>query len=390
MLKTKLKHSTSHVNQTPIFFRLSKQADQKRLSALFKTGKVSSVIDKYLDQEQEFFAVCNPNLVFDKLFNKKFKIYLKNKREGSPEWKLGTWVFFPWLNTLVHTLEEEAFQRVRTARNMNLITSEEQKKFYNSTIGIVGLSVGNNVALTIALQGGAKRLRLADFDTLSLSNTNRVRAGIQNLGLPKVELTARQIYEINPYADIELFPEGITLSNIESFFNGKQKLDIIIDEADNIAIKFLLRKYAKKYKLPVVMGADNGDGAVIDIERYDQKPNQKFFDGRLGNISYKKLLGLDKFGIGRTIVKHIGLKNLTTRTIESVLEMGRTLVSWPQLGSAAVLNGSALSYCVRRILNGQSAVTNRVLISFESSLGTSDLQKVKRDEAIKKFKSILG
>src|SRR5258708_16210511 len=98
--------------------------------------------------------------------------------------------------------------------------------------------------------------------------------------------------------------------NIKQFFTG---LDIVIDELDNLAVKFLIREQAKKHKIAVVMAADNGDNAVVDVERYDTNPKTKFFHGRMGEVSYKKLSTLNKFGIGKMITKHIGAENVTER-----------------------------------------------------------------------------
>src|SRR6185436_13942414 len=119
------------------------------------------------------------------------------------------------------------------------------EKFYNAKVGIGGLSIGSSVAIALVLQGGAKNIRIADFDVLALSNTNRIRAGVQSLGLPKTEITARQIYEINPYAKVETFNDGLNEKNIKNFVKG---LAVLVDEMDNLSIKFLLRIEAKKHK----------------------------------------------------------------------------------------------------------------------------------------------
>ena len=293
----------------------------------------------------------------------------------------------------MHVLEDNDFQLVRTARNKNLISPEEQEKFYEATIGIGGLSVGNSVALAIVLQGGGRRMRLADYDRLALSNTNRIRAGVQNLGVSKVVMTARQIYEANPYAEVEIFPDGLTRKNIGRFFAGPRKLDIVVDELDNLAVKFLIREQARKHKLAVVMAADNGDNAVVDIERYDINPKTPFFHGRMGQVTYRQLSNLDKFGIGKMITKHVGPENVTIRMQESLLEMGKTIVSWPQLGGAALLNGSAVAYCARKILNKQPLENNRSLISMDEKLDSSYhlvAQKKKRLKAARDFKIIFG
>ena len=261
--------SKKNTPSIPTIFYLDNNKHQQQLIKLLDKNDIKQVSDDYIEQLKELFATQNPTLVYTPDFESKFKGFLEESKFKKPLFEQGNWVFFPWISTLVHVLEEKEFQLVRTARNRNLITPEEQENFYNAAVGIGGLSVGNSVALAIVLQGGARHIKLADFDKLALSNTNRVRAGIQNLGIPKVEVTARQIYEINPYAKVETFSEGLNPKNIEGFFKG---LDVVIDELDNIAVKFLIREQAKKYKLPLVMAADNGDNGVIDIERYDLDP----------------------------------------------------------------------------------------------------------------------
>jgi len=377
----------------PIFFDLSVESDKKNLHTLLLSQQVQLLSDDYTEQLREYFQVSNPSIVYSPDFESRFQKYLTGLEGTSPIIEQGKWVFFPWNATLVHILEEERFFKVRTARNRNLITEEEQKKFYDAVIGIGGLSVGNSVALAIVLQGGARHIKLADHDRLALSNTNRIRVGVENLGVLKVEMTARQIYAINPYATVELFSDGLTKDNITRFFGGPPKLDVVIDELDNLAVKYLIREQAQKHRLPVIMAADNGDNGVVDIERYDRNPKTPFFHGRMGEVSYDMLTKLDKFGIGKMIASHIGIENVTERTLSSFAEMGKTIVSWPQLGGAALLNGSAVAYCVRKIVNGQPLENNRALISLDEKLVPDyhSAQTVEdRKQAADEFKKIFG
>lgn len=387
-LKNKIQEDTKFLK--PTILNLAKASDRKELDKIIKAGKVDQVSDDYEEQLREFFGVSNPSLVYHPDFEKHFSEYKLNIDKKFKLSNHGRWVFYPWMSLLVHVLENEKFQTVRTARNMNLINKEEQAKFYNATVGIAGLSVGNSVALAIIMQGGAGHIKIADHDSLALTNTNRIRTGVQYLGLLKAEMTARQIYEMNPYAKVEIFSDGITPKNIEKFFKG---LDIVVDEIDNIAVKYLIREQAKKHKIAVVMAADNGDNAVVDVERYDYKIQPKFFHGRMGDINYDMLTKLDKFGIGKIITKHVGPENVTDRMRESLLEMGKSIVSWPQLGGAALINGSAVAYCVRKILNGQEVVDNRALVSLDETLIPSynaPEQIKKRSETVAEFRKIFG
>jgi molybdopterin/thiamine biosynthesis adenylyltransferase/phage pi2 protein 07 len=387
-----LLHSKKDSTTTlPVFFDLSNLEHEKQVNVLIKEDKIQVTIDDYEEQQLELFGVNNPSKVYTPTFKQEFADFYKALEAQKPLHTDGVWVFFPWSCKLVHILCENDFQKVRTARNKNLISEEEQEKFYNATVGIGGLSVGSSVAFALVLQGGAKRIKLADMDRLALSNTNRILMGVDNLGVLKVEMAAKRIYEINPYAQVELFSDGLNRENIEVFFDG---LDIIIDELDNLAIKYLIREYAKKHKIAVVMAADNGDNAVVDVERYDLDPNTPFFHGRMGEgVTYEMLSQLDKFGIGKMITKHVGPENVTIKMQESLLQMGKTIVSWPQLGGAALINGAAVAYCVRRILNGQSIESNRALISLDEKLipeyGTME-EVAKRTEAANAFRKIFG
>ncbi len=326
------------IKNEPVIFDFKNEEDKKEVLKLLEEKKINWVSDDYAEQLKELFAVKNQE---------------------------GKWVFYPWLGALSHILPEDDFFAVRTSRNKNLIIKEEQEKFYNSKIGIAGLSVGSSVALAIALEGGAKHMKLADFDSLALSNTNRVMAGVQNLGFSKAEIVARQIYELNPYAKVEIFKEGLNKNNIEKFFDG---LDMIIDELDNASIKFLIRQEAKKHKIPVIMAADNGECGIIDIERYDLNPQPKFFHGRMGKISFEKLEKMDKRQTGKIFAKQIGLENISTRMVNSFMEIGKTIVSWPQLGGTAMLNGATVAYCARKIASGQPIKNRRGIISLDEKL----------------------
>lgn len=385
-LQQLLSHTSDQSGYKPTIFTLSNPDHQKQLQALFDAKKIQYVSDDYEEQQLELFGVNNPSKVYTPTFKQEFKEFYDFIQSETPIWQHGNWVYFPWSSTLVHILVEYDFQLVRTARNKNLINKEEQEKFYNATVGIGGLSVGSSVAFALALQGGAKHIKLADMDRMALSNTNRILMGVDNLGVLKVEMAARRIYEINPYAIVEIFSEGLNQETLPKFFEG---LNVVIDELDNLAVKYLIREHAKKNKIAVVMAADNGDNAVVDVERYDLDENTPFFHGRMGEVTYEMLTGLDKFGIGKMITKHVGPENVTERMQQSLVEMGKTIVSWPQLGGAALINGAAVAYCIRKIVNGQPLEMNRSLINMDSMLtpGYNEPAEVaKRKEIADNFK----
>ena len=387
-IKSELKNR--EVESKPLLFDLNDSSDQEKINALFKDGKIQHISDDFEEQLLELYGIQNPTKVYTPEFKNEFKAHLEKLISEKPLDNHGIWVYYPWLSKIVHTIPEEDFYTVRTARNRNLINSEEQSKFYNAKIGIGGLSVGSSVAYALTLQGGPKDVKLADMDRLALTNTNRVLSGIDNLGCLKVEMAARFMYQINPFMNITLYPDGLNESNIEEFCSDR---DVLVDELDNISIKYLIREQAKKYKIPVVMGADNGDNAVIDVERYDLDSEVVYFHNRIPGATFESLRNLDKFGIGKTITQHIGPENITERMQQSLMEMGKTIVSWPQLGGAALINGAAVAYCIRRILNDQPLESNRALVLLDEKLipNYNDSEEVAKRSAIADgFKKMFG
>ena len=149
-------------------------------------GMGFSLVDQIEDFLLELFQLRNPKYKFIKEYSEdflKFKLKYLGKKEAD---SVGNWFYYPWLKTVIHFLPENEHFELRTGRNKNLITKEEQEIFYNSSIAVLGMSVGSHAALTIAMTGGAKYLTLADLDVIGGSNLNRIRTGYQNIGVKKV------------------------------------------------------------------------------------------------------------------------------------------------------------------------------------------------------------
>jgi len=397
-----------HTEPKPVFFNLSQEADREQLSHLLDQNPATKVIDTYDGQLKEVFVLENPWLHLNKpQRDQEFVSYRADHYAGRPEWQAGVWVYLSWRHVLLHVLDDANYQKVRTARNRNLITAAEQETFYNSTIGIAGQSVGNSCALTIVQTGGGKRLRLADNDTLELTNLNRIRGSIAEITSLKVHMSARQIYELDPYADLELFTDGLTEANIEKFFDGPPKLDVVVDEIDQLGMKIRIRQEAKKRGIPVVMAADNGDSGVLDIERHDLEDDIELFHGRAGSDLADRVLKQDPPLpiIGRIIGEElIGFDIHEERMLESLLEIGKSIPTWPQLGSAAALNGVLVATAVRKIITGQPLENNRAVASMSELLVPGynepdhkakrqqliDTFVQKSDEALEQLKKKLG
>lgn len=337
--------------------------NQKDRILFSKLKKKAVIVDEINEQIKELGLVKNPELLLISEADRHRKLADKLAMSKT------LWIYYPWRDTLVHCLNKNDFKLLRTSRNRNLITKEEQDKFENITIGVAGLNVGNPGAVCMALEADVP-MKLADIDALSVSNLNRFRAGLCDLGINKAVLSARQIYEINPFAKLEVFENGITPENIEKFLL-KPRVSVLIEEMDNILLKIKIREMARENKIPVVMVTGNGENIIIDVERYDLNPKLPLLNG------YLKKDVIDRIKAGPKTFKEriklmqdfMGAKYLHPRLVKSFLLVGSEIPAIPQLAESSFTRGAALSYCVRMVAQGSKLKSGRYYLKL------SDVQK---------------
>ncbi len=265
----------------PLFFRLTENSDRQELNRLSQSHPNLQIYDTIEGQLIELIKTQHPSQRFtDKQLSAKIHQHLG----GVPPEEYGVWVYYPWSDRLLHILDEKEFIQLRTSRNQYKITREEQDTLARQKIGIIGLSVGQSIALTMAMERTFGEVRLADFDSLELTNMNRIRTGVHNLGVSKVIIAAREIAEIDPFLRVECFPEGITEENIDRFLLEGGKLDILVDECDSLDIKIICRQRAKALQIPVVM--DTSDRGLVDVERFDLEPERPILHGLIDHLIF--------------------------------------------------------------------------------------------------------
>ena len=276
-----------------------------------------------------------------------------------------TWAYYPWRRTVTSLLGPRGFRAVRLNRNRNLITAEEQDRFDRLQIGVIGLSVGHAIAHILAQQGLCGRLRLADFDELELSNLNRVPATVFDLGVNKAEVAARRIAEINPYLPVEVFERGITQEAVGRFLDG---VDILVEECDSLDTKVLVREEARTRGIPVLMAT--GDRGTLDVERFDLEPDRPILHGLLGEVEFGELVGLPSEDKVPYALRMMDGGQLSARMAASLVEVGTTLTTWPQVGAEVAQSAALVAEAVRRIGVGEDLASGRVRIDVGADLDT--------------------
>jgi hypothetical protein len=351
----------------PVIVAMDKPDGKDRLEKLVNSEHIVEVIDNYGEQYAELLLSKNAHLyranhdVQTASISKMLDEHYGEKKS----WELGSWVYYPWSGHLVHVLAQAEFEDLRSIRNRDLITFEEQARLADFSAACFGMSVGSAGALALAISGISRNIRLVDGAVISGSNLNRILTGVSSVGVSKCVVIGRQIYEMNPYAMVEYF-DKVTAENIADILDGA---DIAIDEIDDIEMKVRIRLAARKLKLPVLMATELGDTLMLDVERFDLDPDRELFHGLIKDIDKVAETPPENH---REWTKHavsiIDPSNMPMKMQKSLLKIGSTIVTHPQLGSTVMVTGGALAFAVKNIALGHPVNSGRYVVSLEKEL----------------------
>ena len=339
----------------PRVFGATRAEDAGQLDELLRSGAARFVHDTLDEQLRELLASRDPVRTWPREeLDRRMVAHL----DGRDLRTYGSWVFYPWSARLVHVLPRDEFREVRTDRNRYKITRDEQLRLASFRIGVIGLSVGNMAAVTFALEGVGGAFKIADFDRLSLSNLNRLRGGVHEMGVEKTVLAAREMFELDPYLEIERYRDGVQPETIDEFLaGGTGKLDLLVEECDDLYVKVVVRERARAHRIPVIM--DTSDRGLLDIERFDREPERPIFHGLMGAVHAEELRGLETKDKVPFFLAIVDERRMSTRMAASLPEIKQTISSWPQLASSVALGGAVTADAARRILLGEHTESGR-------------------------------
>lgn len=177
------------------------------------------------------------------------------------------------------------------------LTDEGLAKLRSAFIIVVGCGGVGSHATVALVRSGVSKIRLIDFDQVTLSSLNRhAVATLADVGIPKVHCLRRRLEHIAPWTHFdcrnELFEESSAGKQLEPL-NG-QAPDYIIDAIDNIDSKVALLHYCYKHKLKVIssMGAgcksDPSRMLIGDISTTTDDPLSKSTRRRLRALGVKE------------------------------------------------------------------------------------------------------
>lgn len=158
-------------------------------------------------------------------------------------------------NKLLDINIEKDLLREQLKRNYEFFTEENMDKIKNAFVCVVGLGgVGSHAVMTL-IRSGVQKLRIIDYDTVTLSSLNRHAFALRSdVGLTKSKVVKEYSKKIFPLTIIEDIDDAITDETLSKYLSD---VDYVIDCIDDTNNKISLLNFCVNNNIPVIssMGA---------------------------------------------------------------------------------------------------------------------------------------
>ena len=214
-------------------------------------------------------------------------------------------------------------------RQLPLVSREEQEKFKNAKIAVIGCGGIGGEAIEMLARMGVGELVLVDEDSFDLTNLNRqTLATFDDLDMDKSEIASSKVSAINPYVKVTSYSEHVGQDNVDKILEG---CNVVVDALDNIATRVIVSRKAMENRIPYIHGAIHGTMGQVCIFLSNTK-------------SYEEMFGLPSLG-----------KELTPEVIESLKKVVSGVP--PAIGPTPNLVGCLEAMEAFKIITGIGKVT---------------------------------
>ena len=171
-----------------------------------------------------------------------------------------------------------------------LLGADRMERFAHSHVLVVGLGGVGAYAAEQICRAGIGRMTIVDADVVNESNINRQLPALHStLGMPKAEVVARRLLDINPKLELTVLNEFLRDERTEEILS-EATYDFIVDAIDSLSPKVYLLFHAYNRKIPIV--SSMGAGAKTDPSQVRIADISKTSNCALAKAVRKRLRGM--------------------------------------------------------------------------------------------------
>jgi tRNA A37 threonylcarbamoyladenosine dehydratase len=171
-------------------------------------------------------------------------------------------------------------------RTALILGAEGLDRLKSSNVLVVGLGGVGAYAAEMICRSGVGRMTVVDGDVVTASNRNRQLPALMSTeGLPKADVMAKRLLDINPGLDLTIVREYIRDGRMEEILDAGY--DYVVDAIDTLSPKIFLIYHSLQRKYPVV--SSMGSGGKFDPEKIMISDISRTTDCSLARILRKRL-----------------------------------------------------------------------------------------------------
>ena len=160
-------------------------------------------------------------------------------------------------------------------RQMPLVSKEEQEKFRNAKITVIGCGGIGGATIEMLARLGVGELVLVDEDSFDTTNLNRqTLATVDDVGKSKSETAREKVEKINPCVRATSYDEHVNGENIDKLISDS---NLVIDALDNVLTRVIVSRRARELKIPFVHGAIHGSLGQVTVFLANTKSYEEMF-----------------------------------------------------------------------------------------------------------------
>ncbi|WP_407393401.1 HesA/MoeB/ThiF family protein [Methanobrevibacter sp.] len=193
-------------------------------------------------------------------------------------------------------MNEDTYWEIAT-RQMPLVSKEEQEKFKDAKITVIGCGGIGGETIEMLARMGIGELVLVDEDSFDITNLNRQSLSTtQTIGHEKSVVAKEKVNLINPHVKVTNHTTHVNGDNIDEIIGDS---NLVIDALDNVLTRVIATRHAREKKIPYIHGAIHGTLGQITVFL----PNTK---------SYEEMFNLPSLGkpLSEEVIEN--LKNVTS------------------------------------------------------------------------------
>lgn len=152
-------------------------------------------------------------------------------------------------------------------RGSLLLGEEKCERLSTANILIVGLGGVGSWTAEMLCRAGVGAFTIVDADIVDITNINRQMPALHTtIGMPKCEVTAQRMKNINPEVRLTAKNMFIDEENIPQLFDN-QKFDFVVDAIDSLPSKAALVTYCWKHNIKIVSSMGAGAKSNLSLIR---------------------------------------------------------------------------------------------------------------------------